>query len=84
MVALAGDHDLVVTLEDGIRRGGVGSAVAEALSAAEVDTPIRHLAFPDLFPAHASRSELLAEVGLDAEGAQNSILGWLETIFEKA
>lgn len=84
VVALAGDHDLVVTLEDGIRRGGVGSAVAEALSAAEVDTPIRHLAFPDLFPAHASRSELLAEVGLDAEGAQNSILGWLETIFEKA
>lgn len=81
LVAMAADHDLVITLEDGIIRGGVGSLVAEALSASEIDTPIRHLAFPDVFPLHASRSELLAEVGLDEESIVKSISGWLENLF---
>ncbi|RNE49286.1 1-deoxy-D-xylulose-5-phosphate synthase [Corynebacterium alimapuense] len=81
IVALADDHDLVITLEDGIIRGGVGSLISEALSAAEVDTPLRHLAFPDVFPLHASRNELLAEVGLDVEGVSTSVNGWLETLF---
>lgn len=78
LVALADDHDMVVVYEDGVMRGGVGSLIAEALSAAEVDTPVRRLAFPHSFPLHASRNELLAEVGLDVDGATESILGWLE------
>lgn len=77
IVAMADDHDLVVVLEDGIVRGGVGSMISEALSAAEVDTPLRRLAFPDVFPLHASRSELLAEVGLDVDGVVASINTWL-------
>ena len=77
IVAMADDHDLVVVLEDGIVRGGVGSLISEALSAAEVDTPLRRLAFPDVFPLHASRSELLAEVGLDVDGVVASINTWL-------
>ncbi len=43
VVALAADHDLVVTAEDGLVRGGIGSMISEALSAAEVDTPVRRL-----------------------------------------
>jgi len=77
IVAMADDHDLVVVLEDGIVRGGVGSLISEALSAAEVDTPLRRLAFPDVFPLHSSRSELLAEVGLDVDGVVDSINRWL-------
>ena len=83
VLALADDHDLVVTVEDGVIRGGVGSLISEAMNAAEIDTPIRHLAFPDVFPRHASRSELLAEVGLDAEGATASVLGWMENLFDR-
>ena len=83
VLALADDHDLVVTVEDGVIRGGVGSLISEAMNAAEIDTPIRHLAFPDVFPKHASRSELLAEVGLDAEGATASVMGWMENIFDR-
>ena len=64
LIALADDHDVVVTVEDGIVRGGIGSMIEEALSAAEVDTPLRRLGFPRVFPKHASRGELLADVGL--------------------
>ncbi|AJE33356.1 MAG: 1-deoxy-D-xylulose-5-phosphate synthase [Corynebacterium humireducens] len=82
LVGLADDHDLVVVIEDGIVRGGVGSLLSEVLSAAEVDTPLRRLGFPSLFPMHSSRSELLAEVGLDHDGILASISGWLEGLVE--
>ncbi|GAB3648063.1 1-deoxy-D-xylulose-5-phosphate synthase [Corynebacterium nasicanis] len=80
LVGLADDHDLVVVIEDGIIRGGVGSLIGEVLSAAEVDTPLRHLGFPSVFPLHCSRSELLAEVGLDHAGILSSVEGWLEAL----
>jgi len=78
LIGLADDHDLVVVIEDGIIRGGIGSLISEALSAAEVDTPLRRLGFPSMFPMHSSRGELLAEVGLDHDGILASIEGWLE------
>ncbi|MCQ4623747.1 1-deoxy-D-xylulose-5-phosphate synthase [Corynebacterium sp. CCUG 70398] len=78
LIDMAAEADLVVVYEDGVVRGGIGSALSEALSAAEVDTPLRRLAFPDIFPPHASRSELLAEVGLDADSARESIREWIE------
>ncbi|WP_026165792.1 1-deoxy-D-xylulose-5-phosphate synthase [Corynebacterium mastitidis] len=84
LVGLAGDHDLVVTVEDGVIRGGIGAQLSEVLAAAEVDTPVRHLAFPDVFPTHSSRGELLSEVGLDAAGMTASIEGWLAALYPEA
>ena len=83
IVDLARAAQLVVVYEDGIERGGVGSAVAEALSRAEVDTPLRHIAFPDTFPPHASRAQVLAEYGLDADSAVRSVRGWVETLAQR-
>ncbi|MFT3715062.1 MAG: 1-deoxy-D-xylulose-5-phosphate synthase [Gordonia sp. (in: high G+C Gram-positive bacteria)] len=64
IVQLAGDHRLVVTLEDGAVHGGVGGAVAEALSASAVDVPVRRLGVPQQFVQHSSRDELLGDFGL--------------------
>ncbi|APT88716.1 1-deoxy-D-xylulose-5-phosphate synthase [Corynebacterium frankenforstense DSM 45800] len=80
LLEAAAGADLVVTVEDGVIRGGVGSQLAEAMQAAEIDTPVRHLAFPDIYPLHASRGQLLAEVGLDAEGMRSSIEGWVTSL----
>ena len=80
IVAMAVDHDMVVVYEDGIVRGGVGSAIGEALAAASVSTPVRHLAFPDIFPEHASRAELLAQYGLDAVSAAQQLRDWVEEL----
>lgn len=76
LVDMAADADLVVVYEDGLLRGGVGSAVAEALHAAGVDTPLRQLAFPSVFPQHASRDEVLEEYGLDAASATDQVRQW--------
>lgn len=81
VVAMSDDHDLVVTIEDGVIHGGVGSMVMEALNAASVDTPVRNLAFPETFPMHQTREELLKEVGLDTDGVIGSIEAWVAELF---
>jgi 1-deoxy-D-xylulose-5-phosphate synthase len=60
---------LVVTVEEGVLMGGFGSAVLEAASDAGLDTSgIHRLGVPDRFVEHGSRSELLADLGLDTGG----------------
>ncbi|MFJ8625219.1 1-deoxy-D-xylulose-5-phosphate synthase [Kitasatospora sp. NPDC093550] len=63
---LAAEHRVVVTIEDNGRVGGVGAAVAQALRDADVDLPVRDFGIPQEFLDHASRAEILAEIGLNA------------------
>jgi 1-deoxy-D-xylulose-5-phosphate synthase len=64
IVELAAQHRLVVSIEDGIRVGGVGTRIRQDLRAAGVDTAVDELGLPDQFLEHGSRDEILAEVGL--------------------
>ncbi len=70
---LALTHDAIVTVEEGALMGGAGSAVAEALAAAGMVRPILHLGLPDEFIDHGDVAQLLAGVGLDADGIINSV-----------
>ncbi|MFD7412303.1 1-deoxy-D-xylulose-5-phosphate synthase [Kitasatospora purpeofusca] len=63
---LAAEHRAVVTVEDNGRVGGVGAAIAQALRDADVDVPLRDFGIPQQFLDHASRPEILAEIGLTA------------------
>ncbi|RGE19648.1 1-deoxy-D-xylulose-5-phosphate synthase [Leucobacter sp. wl10] len=67
VVELARRHRLLISVEDGIRVGGVGTRIRQALRDAGVDTAVSELGVPDEFPAHASRGELLEQAGLTAE-----------------
>ncbi|MFD8089027.1 1-deoxy-D-xylulose-5-phosphate synthase [Streptomyces malaysiensis] len=61
---LAARHRLVAVVEDNVRTGGVGAAVAQTLCDAEVDLPVRTFGIPEAFLAHAKRGEVLADIGL--------------------
>ncbi|MBG0740620.1 1-deoxy-D-xylulose-5-phosphate synthase [Paeniglutamicibacter antarcticus] len=74
IVDLADRHLLVVTVEDGIRSGGVGSHVRHALSAAGTSVPVTNVALPTEYVPHGSRAELLAHYGLDAAGITGAVL----------
>jgi 1-deoxy-D-xylulose-5-phosphate synthase len=65
LVRLAAGHEAVVTIEDGMVAGGVGQAVAGALSAQRVTMPVLSFGLPREFLPQGSRSEVLADVGLD-------------------
>ncbi len=59
----------IITVEEGALQGGFGSAVLEAACANGWDTrKARILGIPDRFIEHGERNELLAEIGIDAEG----------------
>jgi 1-deoxy-D-xylulose-5-phosphate synthase len=70
---LARTHDLLVTVEDNVIRGGAGSAVAESLAARDVAVRILHLGLPDRFIDHGDQGQLLAQAGLDRDGIRKSI-----------
>ncbi|MGS2646833.1 1-deoxy-D-xylulose-5-phosphate synthase [Streptosporangium sp. G12] len=74
LVELAASHDLVVTVEDGLRTGGVGAAVATACADADLDTPVRALGLPREFIGHGDRAHLLAAAGLDHGSITASVL----------
>jgi 1-deoxy-D-xylulose-5-phosphate synthase len=74
VVEMARNYRCLVTVEDGIRAGGVGSMVAQALRDAQVTTPLRDFGIPPRFLDHAKRSELLAEIGLTAQDISREIV----------
>ncbi|GAA1989076.1 1-deoxy-D-xylulose-5-phosphate synthase [Microbacterium pumilum] len=63
---LAASHRLVITIEDGIRVGGIGTRVRQVLREAGVDTAVDELGVPDEFIDHASREQILEDAGLTA------------------
>ena len=64
VIELAAGHRLVVTIEDGIRVGGIGTRIRQELRAAGVDTALTELGVPDEFLEHGSRAQILEEAGL--------------------
>jgi 1-deoxy-D-xylulose-5-phosphate synthase len=74
VVELARTHRLVVTIEDGIRVGGIGTRVRQDLRAAQVDTALSEIGLPDEFLEHASRDEILDRVGLNAQDISREIV----------
>jgi len=71
---LARTHDALVTVEEGCKQGGAGSAVLEALTLAGLDVPVLTLGLPDEFVEHGDPAKLLAICGLDAAGIESAIL----------
>lgn len=67
VISMAADHRLVVSIEDGIKVGGVGTRIRQSLRAAQVDTALNEIGLPDEFLEHASRDEILERVGLTAQ-----------------
>ncbi|TPW70882.1 1-deoxy-D-xylulose-5-phosphate synthase [Schumannella sp. 10F1B-5-1] len=79
VIELAAQHRLVVSIEDGIRVGGIGTRIRQDLRAAGVDTAVDELGLPDEFLDHASRDQILEQVGLSdreiARGIVSQVLG---------
>ena len=74
LVELARSYRLVLTVEDNGRVGGVGAQVSQALRDADVDVPTRDVGIPQRFLDHASRAQILAEIGLTAQDVARKVV----------
>lgn len=74
IIDLARDHRIVVSIEDGVRVGGIGTRIRQDLRAAGVDTAVDELGLPDEFLEHATRAEILERVGLTAQAIARDLV----------
>ena len=63
----------IITVEDGVIKGGFGSAILEFMAENMYSSNIKCLGIPDRFIEHGTPQELYHEIGLDAEGIYNAI-----------
>jgi 1-deoxy-D-xylulose-5-phosphate synthase len=79
LIGLAAEHRLVVVVEDGVRTGGVGSAVAQLLRDGGVDVPVHQVGVEPGWYPHGSRTEILADLGLTAQDVARQLTGWISS-----
>ncbi len=65
--------DRIVTVEEGILRGGFGSAVLELLNDRGLKVPARRMGVPRGIVPHGDREKFLEEFGLTAEGIAEQV-----------
>ena len=63
----------IITIEDGVRNGGMGSSVMEWISDHDYHPIIRRLGLPDHFVEHGTVAQLQAIVGIDKENIKKAI-----------
>jgi len=68
IVELAGNHALLVSIEENAVIGGAGSEIERVLGERGIDVPLLRLGLPDRFIEHGEQGQLLAELGLDKDG----------------
>jgi 1-deoxy-D-xylulose-5-phosphate synthase len=77
LVELSRGYRLVVSLEDGVRTGGVGDALAQAMRDAGVTTPVRDLGVERGWHPHGSRAQILNDLGLTAPDVAREVVSEL-------
>jgi len=73
----AARHSRVVTVEDGVRDGGIGSMIATALGSRS-DARVTNLGVPTKFLPQSKPDRLLSQLGLDADGIAASVIEALD------
>ncbi len=79
----AGNYDLVVTMEENVRPGGMGEAVVEYLDSIGAQVPVLLAAIEDGFIPHGNAEVLKREAGLDADSIADNIKTAMKRIRRK-
>lgn len=74
VIELSAQHRLVITIEDGVRVGGIGTRIRQDLRAGGVDTAVTELGLPDEFLPHGSREFILEQVGLTPQAIARDVV----------
>lgn len=74
LVKLVGEHDHVVTVEDGLVDGGIGALTGQRAREAACLTPVQSFGVPAAFLDHATRDEIVDELRLGAHDVAADVL----------
>ena len=77
MICDAANHPVVVTVEDGVRSGGAGAAIVDAVGELQDGVRPRRmtvLGTPDNYIAQAKPAQILSNLGLDGPGIATAVV----------
>lgn len=77
LVSICARGRFVVTLEDGLRSQGMGSALREAMARQGCSRPMVLFGLPDEFLETGSRAQLLDQYGLNAQEISREVVEWV-------
>ena len=70
---LVNNHDLFITIEEGILRGGFGSSILEYFATNNIKNDLKMIGIKDRFSKHGSNKELFKDEGLDIDSIVKTI-----------
>jgi 1-deoxy-D-xylulose-5-phosphate synthase len=73
MIADAAGHARVITVEDGVRDGGIGMMAADQIHRQVLDVPVVNLGTPTRFIPHGDPKRIFARLGLDPAAIEHAI-----------
>jgi len=74
IITMAQRYSHVLVIEDGIRHGGIGSALAESMRDAGVEVPVHSIGIPLDFIEHSKRAEILTDLGITGQQIARSLV----------
>jgi len=73
LISVFEKFDHILTVEDGVLKGGFGSAVIEFMCDNGYSAEVRRLGIPDYFVEQGTQEELIRECGFDQGGIENAV-----------
>jgi 1-deoxy-D-xylulose-5-phosphate synthase len=74
VIDFSAEHRIVITIEDGVRVGGIGTRIRQDMRAQGVDTAVNELGLPAEFLDHGSRDYILDQVGLTPQHIARDVI----------
>ena len=82
LISMVDRYKSVVVLEDGIKHGGIASAISEQCREAGLNIAIHSIGVPLEFIEHSKRSEILEDLGITAQKISRDIVEWNSIVEE--
>ena len=74
LATLAAKHRLIAVVEDNSKSGGVAASISQFLRDKNIYTPQRDFGIPEKFLNHATRAQVMAEIGLTSQDISREII----------
>ena len=69
-------YSRIVVIEDGIKNGGISSALSDAFRELEISTPIHSIGIPVEFIEHSKRNQILEDLGITVQSVARQLVTW--------
>jgi 1-deoxy-D-xylulose-5-phosphate synthase len=76
LARMADRYSRIVVIEDGIKSGGISSALSDAFRELEILTPIHSIGIPVEFIEHSKRNQILEDLGITVQSVARQLVTW--------